>query len=162
GSTRHEDDDLFKSFFSLPEDWDPSFEDQYVTGSEFAAAMLTGSKPRADLLPRKGSQVAPVATLLGETGDERTTGGAARDQEGNLKEFLINPAADFTRRLVFPHGPVPVKKQVANSGSQAAAAVDRVFEQIWLREKWIKKQTPEISGGTWKSKRPFSSRLAEV
>ncbi|HEV2949441.1 MAG TPA: hypothetical protein VGX70_18845 [Gemmataceae bacterium] len=70
-----------------------SFGDD-LTVDDFAAALLTGIKPRANLLPQKGAQVAPLATLVsGDTTDAAS--GVSQDGNAEMSDLLINPAVRF-------------------------------------------------------------------
>jgi hypothetical protein len=72
---------------------DPPPMEEMLSGSDIAGALLTGSRPRADVLPQKGSSVASVATLLADDG-EAAGGGQARTEEGaDLQPYLIDPVA---------------------------------------------------------------------
>ena len=63
---------------------------------DLAATLLTGVRPRASLLPQRGSQVAPVATLLSDDAGDMVSG-TAFDADGHLHDLLINPAASYPR-----------------------------------------------------------------
>jgi hypothetical protein len=63
---------------------------------DLAATLLTGVRPRASLLPQRGSQVAPVATLLSDDASDMISG-TAFDADGHLHDLLINPAASYPR-----------------------------------------------------------------
>jgi hypothetical protein len=66
-----------------------------------AIRLLTGLRPRSDLLTQSGRQVAPVATLLGGTAPADGPGPAMRPADApppdDLPALLINPAAPPTR-----------------------------------------------------------------
>jgi hypothetical protein len=70
-----------------------SFGDD-LTVDDFAAALLTGIKPRANLLPQKGAQVAPLATLVSGDTTEAASG-VSQDGNAEMSDLLINPAVRF-------------------------------------------------------------------
>jgi hypothetical protein len=120
------DDELVDVILSRPHDLELLFEKDVLTGSDIAGALLTGGKPRADLLPQKGSHVAPVATLLSGEGDDLAVSPTATDEEkAVLMELLINPM----RKSIHPlsgisthsvgHGPR------ANSGDERSALIEQ-------------------------------------
>lgn len=61
-----------------------------------AATLLTGARSRASLLPQRGSEVAPVATLLSDDSSE-TNFGANSSDDDRSSDLLINPAANYPR-----------------------------------------------------------------
>jgi hypothetical protein len=68
-------------------------DDDTFSISDIAAALLIGVRPK--LLPQKGSQVAPVATLLTDDSPEEMKPISATDEENPLQNFLINPLGTF-------------------------------------------------------------------
>jgi hypothetical protein len=72
-----------------------AFEDD-LRIENLAATLLTGARPRASLLPQRGSQVAPVATLLSDDSGE-TDFGANLSDDDRSSDLQINPAANYPR-----------------------------------------------------------------
>jgi hypothetical protein len=72
-----------------------AFEDD-LRIENLAATLLTGARPRASLLPQRGSQVAPVATLLSDDSGE-TNFGANSSDDDRSSDLQINPAANYPR-----------------------------------------------------------------
>jgi hypothetical protein len=68
-------------------------DEEAFSTSDMAAALLIGVRPK--LLPQKGSQVAPVATLLTDDSPEEMKPITATDEENPLQNFLINPLVTF-------------------------------------------------------------------
>jgi hypothetical protein len=77
----------------VPPDLDPPPLEGMLSAGDIAGALLTGGRPRADVLPQKGSAVASVATLLADDG--AAAGGAPPrgDGGGELPRLLIDPTA---------------------------------------------------------------------
>jgi hypothetical protein len=102
------EDDWQDSLFTLVEDWDlPTDRDQLVS-LDLAEALLLGTKPRADLVPQKGSDHASVATLLpGDgTGEPSPTGLGQDVGQAQLKGLLTNPVAPAPRADELPTLPL--------------------------------------------------------
>jgi hypothetical protein len=78
--------------------------------SNLAVTLLTGVRPRASLLPQRGSQVAPVATLLSDDAGEMTSE-TALDENGRLDDLLINPAATYARNFSLRTPSIENKKE---------------------------------------------------
>ncbi len=76
-----------------PPDLDPPPLEEMLSADDIAGALLTGSRPRADVLPQKGSAVASVATLLADEG--AAPGGAPprAEESGDLQRLLIDLTA---------------------------------------------------------------------
>jgi hypothetical protein len=84
-------DDLFAALAARAPEFDLPSEQESLSTSDIAAALLVGARPRADILPQRGSPVAGVATLLG--GADEGTPPAATAGEEALKDLLMSPAA---------------------------------------------------------------------
>jgi hypothetical protein len=76
-----------------------------LPAEDAAGALLTGGLPRADLLPRKGAEAAPVAALLADDGAP-AAGGAGRGG-APLADLFLDPAAVFRRRPASGQGTPP-------------------------------------------------------
>jgi len=141
-----DDDELVQAFFSRSHDLDLLFEKDILTGSDIAGALLTGGKPRADLLPQKGSQVAPVATLLSREGDDLAVSATSGDEEkGVLTELLISPIRKFSRAFSGV-SMLPVEQDPrANSWEEKPAVSERLQAQLCLRHERLLEQYPERS-----------------
>src|SRR5262249_8807474 len=87
------DDDLVAALLAAASDFGPIQDSQFLSGSAIATSLLTGIPPKADILPRKGSRLASVATLLlGEVSEETMAQPTAtNDNVLPLRELLINP-----------------------------------------------------------------------
>jgi hypothetical protein len=84
-----------------------------------AATLLTGVRPRASLLPQRGSQVAPVATLLSDDALNVATSSDGNDQQ---HDWLIKPTASSPgdcSPLVFP-----TEDQTGNSDSACSSSAE--------------------------------------
>lgn len=67
-----------------------------LTGADIAGALLTGARPRANLLPQKGARVAPVATLLSGDAPDQPAADAAKPGDDRLRDSLISPLQNDT------------------------------------------------------------------
>jgi hypothetical protein len=102
----------------------PKFDDDLPI-ENFAATLLTGVQPRASLLPQKGAQVAPVATLLSDDASEIQSGVPA-DQDARLQDFLINPAHRYPVDSTGPSVPVPDQTSVPKKEKSPPASNHRI------------------------------------
>lgn len=82
-------DDLFATLpLILPEVELPS-EEQTLTTDDIAGALLVGGAARADILPQRGAQLAPVATLV--SGEDDRPRVAVDETDAALAGLMINP-----------------------------------------------------------------------
>jgi len=125
-----EDDGFGGGTFSSFDDWELSFQEEILSSSEIAAALVTGTRP--DIVPQKGSQVAPVATLFTDSGEEGVAELTADDEEMNLEKFLIDPARNFSRVLILP-GPAAQQELEQHVGQQEPASIDQLLKEWKLR-----------------------------
>jgi hypothetical protein len=87
------DDDLVAALLAASSDFGPISDSDFLSGAAIGTSLLTGFRPKADIIPRKGSHLASVATLLsGDIGAEALVQTSAVD-EGimPLRQLLINP-----------------------------------------------------------------------
>ncbi len=82
-------DDDQETMLDFPVQLNMTSDDEAFSTSDIAAALLVGVRPK--LVPQKGSQVAPVATLLTDDSREEMSTITATDEENPLKDSLINP-----------------------------------------------------------------------
>jgi hypothetical protein len=82
-----------ETMLDLPVQLNMTSDDEAFSTSDIAAALLVGVRPK--LLPQKGSQVAPVATLLTDDSGEEMRTITATDEENPLKDSLINPLSQM-------------------------------------------------------------------
>jgi hypothetical protein len=83
-----------------PPKLEPPPAEEGLSGRDLVAAMLTGSRPRADVLPQKGSPVASVATLLAEDGEPAGNPAAGGEEGRELSGCLIDLTAPGLRPMV--------------------------------------------------------------
>jgi hypothetical protein len=103
-------------------------DDEVFSTSDIAAALLIGVRPK--LLPQKGSQVAPVATLLTDDSGEEIKPAAADDETAPLKDSLINPLGAFSldaSELLQSSLPNQGRKGMAALGRENAIASPKAF-----------------------------------
>jgi hypothetical protein len=119
-------DDVLEAFaLRLPDIGMPS-EDDLLSPNELVANLLVGGRARADILPQRGSQLAPVATLL--TGDSADEGPVASGNEGErgLPDLMMGPLA---------LGPAALPGPAENVVAQIAPPV--------------RDEAPPAAGGAW-------------
>jgi hypothetical protein len=103
-------DDLLRA---LPEPAERGFEQELFSGLDIVRTLLTGTTARPDLVPQQGTQVAPVATLLLNTGsDAPDPGQSAQRPSFPLSDLLISPARTFP---AIPLGENPLSAQPSTS-----------------------------------------------
>jgi hypothetical protein len=106
-------DDLFAALVARAPEFDLRSEQESLSASDIAAALLVGARARADILPQRGSPVAVVATLLG--GDDEGTPPAAAAGEEVLKDLLMSPASGGPPPEAA--GPTPGPEEVPGVGA---------------------------------------------
>jgi hypothetical protein len=71
--------------------------EEMLSGSDIAGSLLTGSRPRAEVLPQQGSSVAAVPTLLaGEGSADRIAPATLEDDSEETKSLWISPLGAST------------------------------------------------------------------
>jgi hypothetical protein len=86
------DDDLVEALLASISELHQAMAQELLSGVDFAAGLLTGLPPNADILPPKGPRAAAVGTLVaGEVGDETVARPGGDADELLLKVFLIDP-----------------------------------------------------------------------
>jgi hypothetical protein len=87
--------------------------------SDLASSLLTGSRPRVQVLPQQGSSVASVATLLTEEGDDigGTAGPAAEEDPAELKGLFIGPVPMPARETAPKDDATPLRPMLVVGGA---------------------------------------------
>lgn len=87
------DDDLVAALLAAASDFGPIRDSELLSNSDIGVSLLTRIRPKADILPPKGSRLASVATLLLGEGGEDTVAqpNTSNLDELPLHELLINP-----------------------------------------------------------------------
>jgi hypothetical protein len=128
------DDDWQDSLFTLPDDWELPSDKELLVSMDLAGTLLLGAKPRADLLPQKGSEHASVATLLpGEgTGDGSATVRMEEVGRAPLKGLLTNPVASVPDEGELP--PLPQGEGTDEAGDLVAYSWGQL---VWAGVGWL-------------------------
>jgi hypothetical protein len=100
------DDELLQALLMPVSDLQRTAEDELLSGFDIAASLLTGVRPKADILPQKGSHMASVATLLhGDSDGPAAQSGVEVQDDVPLPTFLIDPVRKPTPRPPAVHAP---------------------------------------------------------
>jgi hypothetical protein len=138
------DDDLVAALLASLGDFDQGMDSELLSGFDIATSLLTGVRPKADILPQKGSRLASVATLVsGEASDEAMAQqGSGSDDELPLQDLLIDPV-----RKSLPSAPAESTPGSGAVGEQGAAG-DPARWQVDVAEAYRPSWAPLFLGFT--------------
>jgi hypothetical protein len=114
------DDELLAKLFTSGNVLEGFSDENLLPALDLASALLTGRRPRPDILPQKGQQASPLTTLLADDGDP-TPGAAVPGLETPLLELLIDPTGPSFRRL--PAAPARADRPPVHAAPEKTAAV---------------------------------------
>jgi hypothetical protein len=113
-------DDLLAKLFTSGNALDGFSDEDLLPALDLAGVLLTGGRPRADILPQKGQQASPLTTLLTDDGDP-TRGAVVPGLETPLLELLIDPTGPPFRRP--PAAPARADRPPVHAAAEKSVAV---------------------------------------